>query len=113
MRAKWLVLSSYLGVLSVATLTLVLVVVDADGEGGNVHVSWFLLGGSGIVVLGFLLCWTQQPRAVGRYAARYLSSLDENLTPAEGTRMLRKYSPVLLAASLLYLAGSLYALFFY
>jgi hypothetical protein len=112
MRAKLLVLSGYLGVLGVATLTLVLVVAGADGEGHD-RVFWFLLWGSAIVFLGFLLCWRQQPRAVARYAARYLSSLEEDLTPAEGAMLLRRYSPVLLVASLAYLAGSIFALFFY
>jgi hypothetical protein len=112
MRAKLLVLSGYLGVLSVATLTLVLVGAGADGE-GNYRVSWFLLWGFAIVLLGFLLCWRQQPRAVAEHAAQYLSSLVENLPPAEAAMLLRRYSPVLLVASLIYLTGSLYALFFY
>lgn len=112
MSAKLLVLSGYLGVLVVATLTLVLVGAGADGEGHG-RVFWFLLCGFAIVFLGFLLCWRQRPRPVARRAAGYLSSLEENLTPAEGAMLLRRYSPVLLVASLIYLVGSIFAFFFY
>ncbi len=113
MTAKVFVLSGYLGILFVAVVTFVFVLAGADWEGGHRGVFWFLLCGFLLFFLGFLLFWSQRPRFVARHAARYVSSLGEDLTMEEGARLLRRSSPLMLAGALVYLAGALFAFFLY
>lgn len=113
MNAKLLLLSGFWGILVVSLIAMVFVFSGVEWSGGNAEIPWIFLFCFVIFFLCFLVYWSQWPRPMAQYVARSVSTQDSNLTTDEAAAMVKKYSPILLVASLVFGTGSILAFITY
>lgn len=112
MGAKGLIMTTCIGVLSIAVVATVYVLTGVEwGTRGNEGLPLMLFLMAGVCLLGFLIYRTKS--SLAKWGARLAVSSEEGKTVDDGLDLFKRYSPFLLAAAAVLIVGGMVGLLRY